>query len=41
VSRPIDDFRRRKKTILFVSHDLSTVAKICNKVAWIKNAASG
>lgn len=33
----IDDFRRRKKTILFVSHDLSTVAKICNKVAWIKN----
>jgi len=33
----IDDFRRRKKTILFVSHDLSTVAKICNKVAWMKN----
>ena len=33
----IDDFRRRKKTILFVSHDLSTVAKICNKVAWIKD----
>jgi ABC-type polysaccharide/polyol phosphate transport system ATPase subunit len=33
----IDDFRRRKKTILFVSHDLSTVAKICNKVAWLKN----
>lgn len=33
----IDDFRRRKKTILFVSHDLSTVSKICNRVAWIKN----
>ncbi|HPH43620.1 MAG TPA: ABC transporter ATP-binding protein [Candidatus Aminicenantes bacterium] len=33
----IDDFRRRKKTILFVSHDLSTVAKICNTVAWMKN----
>jgi ABC-type polysaccharide/polyol phosphate transport system ATPase subunit len=33
----IDDFRRRKKTILFVSHDLSTVAKICNRVAWMKN----
>jgi ABC-type polysaccharide/polyol phosphate transport system ATPase subunit len=32
----IDDFRRRKKTILFVSHDLATVAKICNKVAWMK-----
>ncbi|MHB8055412.1 MAG: ABC transporter ATP-binding protein [Candidatus Aminicenantales bacterium] len=33
----IDDFRRRKKTILFVSHDLSTVAKICNTVAWMKD----
>jgi lipopolysaccharide transport system ATP-binding protein len=28
----IDDFRRRKKTILFVSHDLGTVEKICDKV---------
>ena len=33
----IDDFRRRKKTILFVSHDLTTVAKICDRVAWMKN----
>ena len=33
----IDDFRRRKKTILFVSHDLPTVSKICDKVAWMKN----
>jgi ABC-type polysaccharide/polyol phosphate transport system ATPase subunit len=33
----IDDFRRRRKTILFVSHDLTTVAKICDKVAWLKN----
>ncbi len=33
----IDDFRRRKKTILFVSHDLSTVAKICDRVVWLKN----
>ncbi|MGQ9671982.1 MAG: ABC transporter ATP-binding protein [Candidatus Aminicenantales bacterium] len=32
----IDDFRRRQKTILFVSHDLSTVAKICDEVAWLK-----
>jgi len=32
----IDDFRRRKKTILFVSHDLSTVEKICDQVAWLK-----
>jgi ABC-2 type transport system ATP-binding protein/lipopolysaccharide transport system ATP-binding protein len=33
----IDDFRRREKTILFVSHDLTTVAKICDRVAWLKN----
>lgn len=32
----IDDFRRRKKTILFVSHDLSTVEKICDRVIWLK-----
>ena len=32
----IDDFRRRKKTILFVSHDLNTVVKICDRVAWMK-----
>jgi ABC-2 type transport system ATP-binding protein/lipopolysaccharide transport system ATP-binding protein len=33
----IDDFRRRQKTILFVSHDLSTVRKICDRAAWLKN----
>lgn len=32
----INDFRRRQKTILFVSHDLSTVEKICDRVAWLK-----
>ena len=40
----IDDFRRRKKTILFVSHDLATVEKICDRVVWLKNgrvAAAG
>jgi ABC-type polysaccharide/polyol phosphate transport system ATPase subunit len=33
----IDDFRSRKKTILFVSHDLPTVEKICDKVVLLKN----
>jgi ABC-type polysaccharide/polyol phosphate transport system ATPase subunit len=33
----IDDFRRRQKTILFVSHDLSTVEKICDRVIWLKH----
>ena len=33
----IDDFRRRNKTILFVSHDLVTVEKICDKVVLLKN----
>lgn len=32
----IDNFRRRKKTILFVSHDLHTVEKICDRVIWLK-----
>ncbi len=32
----IDDFRRRKKTILFVSHDLNTVEKVCDRVLWLK-----
>jgi len=35
----IDDFRRRKKTILFVSHDLATVRKICDKVIWLKDGS--
>ena len=33
----IDDFKRRKKTILFVSHGLDTVEKICDKVVFLKN----
>lgn len=33
----IEDFRRRKKTILFVSHDLSTVERICDRVMWLKD----
>jgi len=33
----INEFRRKKKTILFVSHDLITVERICDQVAWLKN----
>jgi ABC-2 type transport system ATP-binding protein/lipopolysaccharide transport system ATP-binding protein len=33
----IDEFRRKKKTILFVSHDLITVERVCDRVAWLKN----
>jgi len=33
----INDFRRRGKTILFVSHDLSTVEKICDRAVWLKD----
>ncbi len=33
----IADFHQKKKTILFVSHDLSSVEKICNRVIWLKN----
>jgi ABC-2 type transport system ATP-binding protein/lipopolysaccharide transport system ATP-binding protein len=32
----INDFRRRQKTILFVSHDLATVKKTCDRVIWLK-----
>jgi len=32
----IADFHKRKKTILFVSHDLNSVEKICNRVIWLK-----
>ena len=33
----IGDFKRKKKTILFVSHDLDTVIKICDRVCWLKD----
>lgn len=35
----INDFRRRKKTILFVSHDLATVKKTCDRVIWLKEGS--
>jgi ABC-2 type transport system ATP-binding protein/lipopolysaccharide transport system ATP-binding protein len=33
----INEFRRNGKTIIFVSHDLSTVERICDEVIWLKN----
>ncbi len=32
----INEFRRHDKTIIFVSHDLSTIERICDEVIWIK-----
>jgi len=32
----INEFRRNGKTIIFVSHDLSTVERICDDVIWLK-----
>jgi ABC-type polysaccharide/polyol phosphate transport system ATPase subunit len=31
----IFDFKRRKKTIVMVSHDLSAVEKLCSRVIWL------
>ncbi len=33
----IDDFRRRGKTIVFVSHDLGSVRKLCPRALLIHN----
>ncbi len=32
----ISEFRRHGKTIIFVSHDLSTIERICDEVIWLK-----
>lgn len=32
----INEFRRHGKTIIFVSHDLATVERICDDVVWIR-----
>src|SRR5476649_493281 len=33
----INEFRKKGVTILFVSHNLSDIQKICDKVIWIEN----
>jgi ABC-2 type transport system ATP-binding protein/lipopolysaccharide transport system ATP-binding protein len=33
----INEFRRLGKTIVFVSHDLNTVERICDEVIWLRN----
>jgi ABC-type polysaccharide/polyol phosphate transport system ATPase subunit len=32
----IDDFRRQGKTILFVSHDLESVKRLCSRALWLE-----
>lgn len=34
--RKIDEFREKKKTILFVSHDPGTIIKFCSSSIWLK-----
>lgn len=33
----INEFRRKGKTIIFVSHDLSTVERICDEALWLRH----
>ncbi len=32
-----NEFREKKKTILFVSHDINSIKRYCDKVIWLKN----
>lgn len=33
----INEFKRREKTLVFVSHDLGSVERLCDEVVWIEN----
>jgi len=33
----IDEFRARNKTIVFVSHDLATVNRLCDRAVWLED----
>jgi lipopolysaccharide transport system ATP-binding protein len=33
----IDEFRRRGKTIIFVSHAMGSVERLCDRVVWLQN----
>jgi lipopolysaccharide transport system ATP-binding protein len=35
--KTIQDFREQGVTIIFVSHDISAIEKLCDKVIWIEN----
>jgi ABC-type polysaccharide/polyol phosphate transport system ATPase subunit len=35
--KTIKEFKNRGVTILFVSHNMSDVEKICDRVVWIEN----
>jgi ABC-type polysaccharide/polyol phosphate transport system ATPase subunit len=36
----IEEFRRHGKTIIFVSHDLAAVEKLCDRVIWMQNGTA-
>jgi ABC-type polysaccharide/polyol phosphate transport system ATPase subunit len=35
--RKIEEFRLAGKTVIFVSHDLATIVKFCDRVIWLNN----
>ena len=37
--RKIEQFKKDGKTIIFISHDLESVKKVCNKVIWLEKGS--